>query len=99
MPTPAAAFAEHPAPLASLVQLACAAAGPDTVLAARLEAAATSSYPHAERSSALSRAAALTAEQPLRSARFTAAAEQAALAGGGGGAGGRAGARGARPRG
>ncbi|WP_446447033.1 AAA family ATPase, partial [Streptomyces microflavus] len=82
LPTPAAAFAEHPAPLASLVQLACAAAGPDTVLAARLEAAATSSYPHAERSSALSRAAALTAEQPLRSARFTAAAEQAALAGG-----------------
>ncbi|MFD8437158.1 LuxR C-terminal-related transcriptional regulator [Streptomyces microflavus] len=81
LPTPAAAFAEHPAPLASLVQLACAAAGPDTVLAARLETAATSSYPHAERSSALSRAAALTAEQPLRSARFTAAAEQAALAG------------------
>ncbi|MEU3833871.1 helix-turn-helix transcriptional regulator [Streptomyces microflavus] len=81
LPTPAAAFAEHPAPLASLVQLACAAPGPDTVLAARLEAAATSPYPHAERSSALSRAAALTAEQPLRSARFTAAAEQAALAG------------------
>ncbi|MDX2402178.1 LuxR C-terminal-related transcriptional regulator [Streptomyces microflavus] len=81
LPTPAAAFAEHPAPLASLVQLACGAPGPDTVLAARLEAAATSSYPHAERSSALSRAAALTAEQPLRSARFAAAAEQAALAG------------------
>ncbi|MEV7293260.1 LuxR C-terminal-related transcriptional regulator [Streptomyces microflavus] len=79
--TPAAAFAGHPAPLASLVQLACGAPGPDTVLAARLEAAATSSYPHAERSSALSRAAALTAEQPLRSARFAAAAEQAALAG------------------
>ncbi|MFD7855080.1 LuxR C-terminal-related transcriptional regulator [Streptomyces microflavus] len=81
LPTPAAAFAEHPAPLASLVQLACGAPGPDTVLAARLEAAATSSYPHAERSSALSRAAALTAEQPLRSARFAGAAEQAALAG------------------
>lgn len=81
LPTPAAAFAQHPAPLASLVQLACGAPGPDTVLAARLEAAATSSYPHAERSSALSRAAALTAEQPLRSARFAAAAEQAALAG------------------
>ncbi|MGW3836821.1 LuxR C-terminal-related transcriptional regulator, partial [Streptomyces microflavus] len=79
--TPAAAFAEHSAPLASLVQLACGAPGPDTVLAARLEAAATSSYPHAERSSALSHAAALTAEQPLRSARFAAAAEQAALAG------------------
>ncbi|MFI8158437.1 LuxR C-terminal-related transcriptional regulator [Streptomyces microflavus] len=81
LPTPAAAFAGHPAPLASLVQLACGAPGPDTVLAARLEAAATSSYPHAECSSALSRAAALTAEQPLRSARFAAAAEQAALAG------------------
>ncbi|MFJ1951682.1 AAA family ATPase [Streptomyces microflavus] len=81
LPTPAAAFAEHPAPLASLVQLACGAPGPDTVLAARLEAAATSSYPHAECSSALSRAATLTAEQPLRSARFAAAAEQAALAG------------------
>ncbi|MFJ1738049.1 AAA family ATPase [Streptomyces microflavus] len=73
--------ADRPAPLASLVQLACGAPGPDTVLAARLEAAATSSYPHAERSSALSRAATLTAEQPLRSARFAAAAEQAALAG------------------
>lgn len=73
--------ADRPAPLASLVQLACGAPGPDTVLAARLEAAATSSYPHAECSSALSRAAALTAEQPLRSARFAAAAEQAALAG------------------
>ncbi|XQE79163.1 LuxR C-terminal-related transcriptional regulator [Streptomyces microflavus] len=78
---PSGGLRRTPAPLASLVQLACGAPGPDTVLAARLEAAATSSYPHAERSSALSRAAALTAEQPLRSARFAAAAEQAALAG------------------
>ncbi|MFJ7056762.1 LuxR C-terminal-related transcriptional regulator [Streptomyces microflavus] len=79
--TQAATFAEHPAPLASLVQLSCAAPGPDARLAARLEAAATSPYPHAERSSALSRAAGLTADQTLRSARFAAAAEQAALAG------------------
>ncbi|MFB8104028.1 LuxR C-terminal-related transcriptional regulator [Streptomyces sp. NPDC056007] len=74
-------FVGHPAPLASLVQLACAAPGPDRGLAARLEAAATVPYPHAERSSALARAAALTTDQPLRSARFAAAAEQAALAG------------------
>ncbi|WP_338118756.1 LuxR C-terminal-related transcriptional regulator [Streptomyces cyaneofuscatus] len=68
-------------PLAALVQLSCAAPGPDTVLAARLEAAATAPYPHGERSSALCRAAALTTGPPLRSARFAAAAEQAALAG------------------
>ncbi|MEU0354704.1 LuxR C-terminal-related transcriptional regulator [Streptomyces cyaneofuscatus] len=68
-------------PLASLVQLSCAAAGPDHVLAGRLEAAATSPYPHAQRSSALARAASLTGDQPLRSARFAAAAEQAALSG------------------
>ncbi|MFD3791293.1 LuxR C-terminal-related transcriptional regulator [Streptomyces cyaneofuscatus] len=68
-------------PLAALVQLSCAAPGPDTVLAARLEAAATAPYPHGERSSALCRAAALTMDPPLRSARFAAAAEQAALAG------------------
>ncbi|MEU0158519.1 LuxR C-terminal-related transcriptional regulator [Streptomyces sp. NPDC006261] len=72
---------DRPAPLTSLVQLACAAPAPDTALAARLEAAATAPYPHAERSSALSRAAALTTDPPLRSARFAAAAEQAALAG------------------
>ncbi|MFJ7328666.1 LuxR C-terminal-related transcriptional regulator [Streptomyces cyaneofuscatus] len=71
----------HPAPLASLVQLSCAASGPDHALASRLEAAATSPYPHAQRSSALARAAALTTDPPLRSARFAAAAEQAALAG------------------
>lgn len=70
-----------PAPLASLVQRACAVPGPDAALATRLEAAATAPYPHAERSSALARAAALTTARPLRSARFAAAAEQAALAG------------------
>ncbi|WP_411078557.1 AAA family ATPase [Streptomyces sp. cmx-18-6] len=79
--SPSAETGDHPAPLASLVQLSCATPGPDTRLAARLEAAATGPYPHAERSSALARAAALTADRPLRSARFAAAAEQAALAG------------------
>ncbi|MEI7029808.1 LuxR C-terminal-related transcriptional regulator [Streptomyces pratensis] len=69
------------APLASLVQRACAAPGPDAALAARLEAAAKAPYPHAERSSALARAAALTAAAAPRQARFAAAAEQAALAG------------------
>ncbi|MEV4878394.1 helix-turn-helix transcriptional regulator [Streptomyces cyaneofuscatus] len=73
--------ADRPAPLAALVQLACAAPAPDTALAARLEAAATTPYPHAERASALTRAAALTTDPPLRSARFAAAAEQGALAG------------------
>ncbi|MBT2425677.1 LuxR family transcriptional regulator [Streptomyces sp. ISL-112] len=72
---------DRAAPLASLVQLSCAAPGPDAALAARLEAAATARYPHAERSSALSRAAVLTTDPPLRSVRFAAAAEQAALAG------------------
>ncbi|MFE9009967.1 LuxR C-terminal-related transcriptional regulator [Streptomyces cyaneofuscatus] len=80
--TPAAPSGDRGAlPLAALVQLSCAAPGPDTVLAARLEAAATAPYPHGERSSALCRAAALTTGPPLRSARFAAAAEQAALAG------------------
>ncbi len=67
--------------LAALAQRACAAPGPDHALAARLEAAATAPYSHAERSSALARAAALTPDPPLRSARFAAAAEQAAHAG------------------
>ncbi|POG43889.1 LuxR family transcriptional regulator [Streptomyces sp. ZL-24] len=67
--------------LAALAQRACAAPGPDHALAARLEAAATTPYSHAERSSALARAAALTPDPPLRSARFAAAAEQAAHAG------------------
>lgn len=80
--SPAAPSGDRDAlPLAALVQLSCAAPGPDTVLAARLEAAATAPYPHGERSSALCRAAALTTGPPLRSARFAAAAEQAALAG------------------
>ncbi|MCR8947255.1 LuxR C-terminal-related transcriptional regulator [Streptomyces sp. OUCMDZ-4982] len=67
--------------LAALAQRACAAPGPDHALAARLEAAATAPYSHAERSSALARAAALTPDPPMRSARFAAAAEQAAHAG------------------
>ncbi|MFJ9640599.1 LuxR C-terminal-related transcriptional regulator [Streptomyces sp. NPDC101178] len=71
----------HPVPLASLVQLSYAASGPDHALAARLEAAATSPYPHAQRSFALARAAALAVDRPLSSARFAAAAEQAALSG------------------
>ncbi|MFJ8756931.1 LuxR C-terminal-related transcriptional regulator [Streptomyces cyaneofuscatus] len=80
--TPAEPLGDRAAlPLAALVQLSCAAPGPDTVLAARLEAVATAPYPHGERSSALCRAAALTTDPPLRSARFAAAAEQAALAG------------------
>ncbi len=67
--------------LAALAQRACAAPGPDHALAARLEAVATTPYSHAERSSTLARAAALTPDPPLRSARFAAAAEQAAHAG------------------
>ncbi|MFC8727651.1 helix-turn-helix transcriptional regulator [Streptomyces bacillaris] len=67
--------------LAALAQRACAAPGPDHALAARLEGAATAPYSHAERSSALARAAALTPDPPMRSARFAAAAEQAAHAG------------------
>ncbi len=70
-----------PAPLAALVQWACAASGPDAVLAARLEAAAGAPFPHAERSAALVRAALLSPEPALRAARFAAAAEQAGLAG------------------
>ncbi|MFH9472922.1 AAA family ATPase [Streptomyces anulatus] len=68
-------------PLAALVQWACAASGPDAVLAARLEAAAGAPFPHAERSAALVRAALLSTEPALRAARFAAAAEQAVLAG------------------
>ncbi|MFJ2218661.1 LuxR C-terminal-related transcriptional regulator [Streptomyces anulatus] len=70
-----------PVPLAALVQWACAASGPDAVLAARLEAAAGAPFPHAERSAALVRAALLSTEPALRAARFAAAAEQAGLAG------------------
>ncbi|MFH9237698.1 LuxR C-terminal-related transcriptional regulator [Streptomyces anulatus] len=70
-----------PVPLAALVQWACAASGPDAVLAARLEAAAGGPVPHAERSAALVRAALLSTEPALLAARFAAAAEQAGLAG------------------
>ncbi|MDG9687965.1 LuxR C-terminal-related transcriptional regulator [Streptomyces sp. DH18] len=78
-PTPPPA--PPPVPLAALVQWACAASGPDAVLAARLEAAAGAPFPHAERSAALVRAALLSPEPALRAARFAAAAEQAGLAG------------------
>ncbi|MFI1247587.1 LuxR C-terminal-related transcriptional regulator [Streptomyces anulatus] len=78
-PTPPPA--PPPLPLAALVQWACAASGPDAVLAARLEAAAGAPFPHAERSAALVRAALLSTEPALRAARFAAAAEQAGLAG------------------
>ncbi len=83
-PTPPLApppLAPPPVPLAALVQWACAASGPDAVLAARLEAAAGAPFPHAERSAALVRAALLSPEPALRAARFAAAAEQAGLAG------------------
>ncbi len=78
---PAPPPAPPPVPLAALVQWACAASGPDAVLAARLEAAAGAPFPHAERSAALVRAALLSTEPALRAARFAAAAEQAGLAG------------------
>ncbi|WP_435599396.1 LuxR C-terminal-related transcriptional regulator [Streptomyces anulatus] len=78
---PAPLPASPPVPLAALVQWACAASGPDAVLAARLEVAARAPVPHAERSAALVRAALLSTEPALRAARFAAAAEQAGLAG------------------
>ncbi|MEU0146738.1 LuxR family transcriptional regulator [Streptomyces sp. NPDC006288] len=68
-------------PLPALVQRACAAPGPDAALAERLETAAAAPCPHGERSAALARAAVLSADDTLRAARFTAAAEQARLAG------------------
>ncbi|MFD4795350.1 helix-turn-helix transcriptional regulator [Streptomyces anulatus] len=80
-PPPAPPPAPPPVPLAALVQWACAASGPDAVLAARLEAAAGAPFPHAERSAALVRAALLSTEPALRAGRFAAAAEQAGLAG------------------
>ncbi|MEV7655352.1 LuxR C-terminal-related transcriptional regulator [Streptomyces anulatus] len=80
-PLPTPPPAPPPVPLAALVQWACAASGPDAVLAARLEAAAGAPFPHAERSAALVRAALLSTEPALRAARFAAAAEQAGLAG------------------
>ncbi|MFH9293247.1 LuxR C-terminal-related transcriptional regulator [Streptomyces sp. NPDC017520] len=80
-PPDAPATAPPPAPLAALVQRACAAPGPDAALAARLEAAAGAPFPHAERSAALARAALLSTEPAQRAARLAAAAEQAGLAG------------------
>ncbi|NYE40252.1 helix-turn-helix transcriptional regulator [Streptomyces fulvorobeus] len=68
-------------PLPSLVQRACAAPGPDAALAGQLAAAAVAPRPHAERSAALARSAALSLDEPLRAARFAAAAEHARLAG------------------
>nr|WP_307129006.1 LuxR family transcriptional regulator [Streptomyces sp. B1I3] len=68
-------------PLPALVQRACAAPGPDAALAGQLEAAAVAPRPHAERSAALARAAALSTDDARRAARFTAAADQARLAG------------------
>lgn len=67
---PAPLPASPPVPLAALVQWACAASGPDAVLAARLEVAARAPVPHAERSAALVRAALLSSEPALRAARF-----------------------------
>ncbi|MFE0079570.1 helix-turn-helix transcriptional regulator [[Kitasatospora] papulosa] len=67
--------------LPALVQKACASTGPDACLAEQLERAATAPRPHGERSAALARAAALSTDDALRAARFTAAAEQARLAG------------------
>ncbi|MFJ6700259.1 LuxR C-terminal-related transcriptional regulator [Streptomyces sp. NPDC091272] len=68
-------------PLPPLVQRACAAPGPDAVLAGRLAAQAVAPRPHAERSAALARAAGLSPDGGLRGARFAEAAEQARLAG------------------
>ncbi|MFD5646411.1 AAA family ATPase, partial [Streptomyces anulatus] len=80
-PSPTPPPAPPPVPLAALVQWACAASGPDAVLAARLDAGAGGPFPHAERSAALVRSALLSTEPALRAARFAAAAEQAGLAG------------------
>ncbi|QNE79472.1 AAA family ATPase [Streptomyces finlayi] len=68
-------------PLPPLVQRACAAPGPDAALAGQLAAAAVAPRPHAERSAALARSAALSTDGTLRAARFAAAAEHARLAG------------------
>ncbi|WP_435844254.1 LuxR C-terminal-related transcriptional regulator [Streptomyces clavifer] len=67
--------------LPALVQRSCAVPGPDAALAGQLEAAAAAPHPHAERSAALARAAALSTDDAVRAARFTAAADQARLAG------------------
>ncbi|MET8689221.1 LuxR C-terminal-related transcriptional regulator [Streptomyces sp. NPDC004732] len=67
--------------LPRLVQLACAADDHDARLAGSLAAAATAHPPHAERSAALARAAALTADTESRTDRLAEAAEAARLAG------------------
>ncbi|MEU6761746.1 helix-turn-helix transcriptional regulator [Streptomyces sp. NPDC046853] len=67
--------------LSRLVQLACAAGDHDARLAGALAAAATAPRPHAERSAALARAAALTADTTLRTDRLAEAAEASRLAG------------------
>lgn len=67
--------------LPRLVQLACAAGEYDARLAADLAAEAAVPRPHAERSDALARAAALTADPALRTDRIADAAEAARLAG------------------
>ncbi|GAA1367483.1 helix-turn-helix transcriptional regulator [Streptomyces beijiangensis] len=67
--------------LSGLVQLACATGGYDARLADALVAEATAPRPHAGRSDALARAAALTADPALRTDRLAAAAEEARLAG------------------
>ncbi|WP_327250570.1 helix-turn-helix transcriptional regulator [Streptomyces sp. NBC_01244] len=69
--------------LRHLLHLALAAQGPDAVLAAGLAEAAAPGTPTSgmERSAALSRAAELTAHEDARTARLTAAADYARLAG------------------
>ncbi|WP_306337968.1 LuxR C-terminal-related transcriptional regulator [Streptomyces sp. KL118A] len=67
--------------LPHLIQLACAADDHDARLAGSLTAAATAHRPHAERSAALARAAALTADPESRTDRLAEAAEAARLAG------------------
>ncbi|MFH8487373.1 helix-turn-helix transcriptional regulator [Streptomyces longisporoflavus] len=67
--------------LSALVQLACAAGDHDERLATSLAAAASAPRPYAERSAALARAAALTADTALRTDRLADAAEASRLAG------------------
>ncbi|MCX4677957.1 LuxR C-terminal-related transcriptional regulator [Streptomyces sp. NBC_01433] len=67
--------------LPALVQRACAAPGPDAMLAGLLAVAAVAPCPPAERSAALVRAAVLSTDATLRAARFAEAADHARLAG------------------
>ncbi|MFI5866568.1 LuxR C-terminal-related transcriptional regulator [Streptomyces sp. NPDC051546] len=79
----ASAVAADRHPLRRLLHLALAAQGPDAALAARLDAAAAPGTPTSgmERSAALARAAELTPQEDARTARLTAAADYARLAG------------------